>query len=213
MFACLIEHIIPLSEHRRRSTLPVFNLHWSSPHRPARCVNALFANCHDCVSCLLLVLVSKFRIWCRLYCERCVFACTHLCRRKVHVALMTKYVWQADRVEQCSQQLRVSEVPRGCVSPLTPVPEATASPALWQNNNLPSSPPADSSKTPVHRPGFSLSPHLIYHFSIFYAICHSPLSVSLPVTLQAPSGLSIGLINVGIVPNGFLSGYLVINDT
>lgn len=87
---------------------------------------------------------------------------------------------------------------------------------LWQNNNLPAaSPSTDPALLPDHKYTGQLiaKPTPDLPLLTFYASFHSTLCVSLPVMLQAPSGLSIGLINASIVQNAFLSGYLVINDT
>lgn len=102
-----------------------------------------------------------------------------------------------------SQQPRVSPLPGGCVNPWTQQPEATMSALLWQNSNL----PFYTYKPQTHITHTSTSQCCVAHtwsttLLFLNVICHSLVSV----LLQAPSGLSMGLINASIVQNGSSRG-------
>lgn len=97
---------------------------------------------------------------------------------------------------------------------LTPVPEGTASPAPCQNN-LPRSPSQGPPDSPLTTSTYTTPDLGRLFFSFFFFFLRAVIlpSASAPITFQAPSVLSIGLINASFVRCGRLSGYLVINDT
>lgn len=132
----------------------------------------------------------------------------YLYRRQVRVALMPKCVWHPDSTEQFSPASGFAAA-QWLYESWTLHPGATESAALWQISQSALQhlqTPPDSSQDQLIA---QLTPDLPL-LAFFNAICHSLL---LLIMLQAPSGLSIGLINTSIVQSCSLSGYLVINDT
>jgi len=126
-----------------------FHLHGSSTHCHSSVKKTLFKQGHmmsdrTFVRYASFVLFRRYEFFC-LYLSASVHGCMSSSVR-VHVAHMPK--WQTDKAELSSHQLQVTLEPGGGVCPLTLVPEATAFPARWQNNNLPAVSPS-TAPTPL----------------------------------------------------------------